>query len=310
MFVPVSCTACGKPFQVPDAALGQLAPCPWCQAVVTALPVSVPQPAPGSAPEPVSPNAAPAAAEPLSLDDEGSPSPAPSARSPERPGPNTKARPVPAAKPDPPEDDEYTPPPAAPRVSRRPVLKTVAVWFVLVVVVTALTVAVLRRKEGHLVRAEWQAYTAPDGSCSADLLGRAVEDADAPGDGGRRYSSEGRYSGVRTWIGWRNLTQNEVQTAGAPEGWRLLRLGLFDPERERLLTTFRGDMVKDATIQFDPPITVEIRLTTPHGPLVERIIVKADGPRPRVYFVGITGKRLDPDGPEVDRLFQSFHVNE
>jgi hypothetical protein len=69
-------------------------------------------------------------------------------------------------------------------------------------------------------------------------------------------------------------------------------------------------VVKDATIQFDPPITVEIRLTTPHGPLVERIIVKADGPRPRVYFVGITGKRLDPDGPEVNRLFQSFRVND
>jgi len=37
MFVPVSCTSCGKPFQVPEAALGKLAPCPWCQAVVTAL---------------------------------------------------------------------------------------------------------------------------------------------------------------------------------------------------------------------------------------------------------------------------------
>ena len=38
MFVPVSCTKCGKPFQVPEAALGKLAPCPWCQEVVTALP--------------------------------------------------------------------------------------------------------------------------------------------------------------------------------------------------------------------------------------------------------------------------------
>ena len=54
MFVPVSCTACGKPFQVPDAALGRLAPCPWCQAVVAALPVSAP----------VSPAA------PLTLDDD------------------------------------------------------------------------------------------------------------------------------------------------------------------------------------------------------------------------------------------------
>ena len=74
MFVPVSCTNCGKPFQVPEAALGQLAPCPWCQSVVTALPVSAP----------VAPQAP---ATPLSLDDEPpartipkAPPPAPPAR--------------------------------------------------------------------------------------------------------------------------------------------------------------------------------------------------------------------------------------
>ena len=71
MFVPVSCTSCGKPFQVPEAALGKLAPCPWCAATVTALPVSAPladaQPEPTSAPQPPTP-------EPLSLDD--SPAPA------------------------------------------------------------------------------------------------------------------------------------------------------------------------------------------------------------------------------------------
>lgn len=62
MFVPVSCTSCGKPFQVPEAALGQLAPCPWCAAAVTALPVS----APVAAPKPPAP-------EPLSLDDAPAP---------------------------------------------------------------------------------------------------------------------------------------------------------------------------------------------------------------------------------------------
>ena len=70
MFVPVSCTSCGKPFQVPDAALGKLAPCPWCQAIVTALPVS----APVSTEQPALPSPAPAQnaeqSEPLSLDDD------------------------------------------------------------------------------------------------------------------------------------------------------------------------------------------------------------------------------------------------
>src|SRR5262245_5356467 len=45
MFVPVNCTSCAKPFQVPEAALGKPAACPWCQNVVTALPVAASVPA-------------------------------------------------------------------------------------------------------------------------------------------------------------------------------------------------------------------------------------------------------------------------
>ena len=64
MFVPVACSACGKPFQVPEAAVGKPAACPWCRAAVLALPVA------GAA----SPADAPAVAlddsEPLSLDEE------------------------------------------------------------------------------------------------------------------------------------------------------------------------------------------------------------------------------------------------
>ena len=203
--------------------------------------------------------------------------------------------------------------PPAPQVPHAPFhlrAKSVVIGLVVFAVVAAFTVAVLQRKHGHLVRTEWNAFTAPDGSCSADLVGQAVEDADAPATGGRRYSSEGRYSGVRTWVGWRNLTPNEVLQASTPEGWRQLRVSVFDPERERLRETFGGYVVKDGTIQFDAPITVEIGLETPLGPLVERIIVKADGPRPRVYFIGIVGKKLAPDGPEVSRLFTSFRLND
>jgi hypothetical protein len=54
MFVPVACSVCGKPFQVPDASVGQSVACPWCRASVLALPVA----------EPV---------EPLSLDDDTPP---------------------------------------------------------------------------------------------------------------------------------------------------------------------------------------------------------------------------------------------
>src|ERR1700722_15244553 len=40
MFVPVACSECGKPFQVPETALAKSTACPWCQATVLALPVS------------------------------------------------------------------------------------------------------------------------------------------------------------------------------------------------------------------------------------------------------------------------------
>src|SRR5438045_5869059 len=85
MFVPVACSACGKPFQVPEAAVGKPAACPWCRAAVLALPV-------GGAPpvaEPESRRLTPPARqegepkptpEPLSLDDEPPAAPAPPVR--------------------------------------------------------------------------------------------------------------------------------------------------------------------------------------------------------------------------------------
>ena len=318
MFVPVSCTSCGKPFQVPETALGKLAPCPWCEAIVTALPASAPQDAPTpDAPEPPKPVAP--APEPLSLDDD--------------PAPKQKPTALPVARP-------VAPPTAAPRPDeRRPVplvLKLLLLGFVMIVVAAA-TLGALRRKDGHLVSTEWKRFTAPDGTCSIDLLGRPVEDPDLPATGARRYASQGWYSGTKTWIGWRELRPdeaslaaeiaaaekaikeweklhpNEVSRVGAPpqpQGLPLLRSSLFNPEIERLKSTFDGYGVKDATIQFEPPLTVEVRLETPTGPLVERIVVKVDGPRPRAYFIGMTGKRLNPDGPEVGRLFASFRVND
>ncbi|MBY0460625.1 MAG: hypothetical protein K2V38_25185, partial [Gemmataceae bacterium] len=102
----------------------------------------------------------------------------------------------------------------------------------------------------------------------------------------------------------------EVQMARAPEGWRLLRGTVFDPERERLKAAFGGYVTKDATVSFDPPLTAELRLETPSGSLVARVLVQADGPRPRAYFVGAVGKRLTPDGPAAARLFAGFRVHE
>jgi hypothetical protein len=190
-------------------------------------------------------------------------------------------------------------------------------WFVVLglllvaVAATAVTVGVLRRKEGYMVGREWRAFTAPDNSCAVDLLGRPTEEAEAPATGERRYVSEGWYSGTTAWVGWRNLTAAEAQLANTDDAWHNPQLTkLFDAERDRLKGQHGGYVTKDGTIKFKEPLTRELRLELPQGRLVERIIVMPTGPRPRVYFVGIAGKRLDPEGDEVKRLFDSFRVFE
>lgn len=296
MFVPVNCTNCGKPFQVPEAALGKLAPCPWCQSVVTALPGSASQ----------EPKAA-SAQEPLSLDDDPVPEPALQ---------SATAKPVAS----PPEQKEKKPratatvqePKPAPVSTKRRWLHLVpllAVGLLIMMTVTATTVGALKRKTGLFASAEWQTFHAPDGSCSVDLLGTPVEDPDAPANGYRRYQSEGWYSGTRTWVGWKDLTTVEAQMATGPDGWHLLRPAVFGPEKDRIKNTFGGYELEGGGTKSFAPVVVEYRFQTPEGLLVERIFVK-DGLRPRVYFVGMVGKRLVPDGPDFDHLFTSFRVND
>jgi 4-amino-4-deoxy-L-arabinose transferase-like glycosyltransferase len=254
MFVPVTCSACGKPFQVPEEAIGRSTACPWCQATVFALPVA-------DTPAITTPGAL------LSLDEE------------------------------------------PPLPSRRRRWLLMLALLVIVIAATLATIGVLRRKEGYLTGSEWRAFTPADQSCTIQLLGRAVEDAAAPESGQRRYLSEGWYSGTTTWLGWRNLNAAEVQIALAPEAWHDPQLTrLFDQERDWLKGRYGGSVTKDATISFSNPLTRELRLELPEGRTVERMIVHPTGPRPRLYFLGIAGKRFDPDGEEVKRLFDSFRV--
>lgn len=260
MFVPVACSACGKPFHVPETAIGSPAACPWCRATVLALPVAE-----------IPPVAAATPTVPLSLDDE-----------------------IPASLPS--------------RSGRRYV---VLALVLIAIAATLATVAVLRRNEGYLTGREWRPFTPPDNSCTVQLLGRPSEDSAAPESGQRRYLSRGWYSGTSTWLGWRNLSAVEVQIAAAPEAWHNPQLTkLFDQERDWLVGRFGGYVSKDATIIFKDPLTREVRLELPDGGgrAVERMIVAPTGPRPRIYFIGIAGKRLDPEGAEVKRLFESFRV--
>jgi hypothetical protein len=109
-------------------------------------------------------------------------------------------------------------------------------------------------------------------------------------------------------VGWKDLTPAEAQMAAGPDGWQLLRPTVLNPERERLKSAFGGYEAEGGGTKSFEPLTVEYRFQTPEGLLVERAIVKPGGPHPRVYFVGMVGKRLTPDSPELNRLFSSFVV--
>ena len=276
MFVPVACSSCAKPFQVPEATVGKPTVCPWCQATVLALPVGVPAAVP--TPEVPRPTTHQESAEPELLPLEDAPV----------------------------DETVVQPKPAPTSRSFR--------WWVLALVLVALaitaagTVAYLRYKQGHITATEWTAFTPPDNSCTIELLGRPNEDTETqPGE--RRYFSTGWYSGTIAWVGWRDLNQMQVQLANTKEAWRLLT-PLFDAERKRLITKYDGSVTKDATTKFEDPLTHEVRLEDPNRRLVERMIVLPGGSRPRVYFVGMVGKNFDPDGPEAKRLFESFKVME
>src|SRR5262245_51103256 len=140
MFVPVACSQCGKPFQVPEAEVGKPTVCPWCQATVPALPVGTPAAAPAaSAPpgdsRPPARQEKPSQPEPLSLDDASADAP---------------------------------PAQVAPPRSK---------WFwwwagglglITLVVVTGVTVAILRYKQGHTLGSEWRTFNPPNSSCSIE----------------------------------------------------------------------------------------------------------------------------------------------
>ncbi|MBA4065798.1 MAG: hypothetical protein C0501_19185 [Isosphaera sp.] len=202
-------------------------------------------------------------------------------------------------------DDEPAAPPPPATTRRLPRWGVAAAGLLALLLAAGATVGVLRYREGHLTGMEWRSFAAPDDSFTADLLGRAREE-DAGADE-TRFVSAGWYSGVATWVGWRDLSDTEKGQAADKDAWQHLRKR-FEVERERLKGKYGGTVVKDATTQFADPLTRELRIDYPGGRLVERMLV-VRGPKARIYFVGIAGK-VDPDGPEAARLFSSFRAKE
>lgn len=282
MFVPVACSQCGKPFQVPEATVGKPTVCPWCSATVAALPVGAP--APAAAPEPAPEPLPPPEPEPLPLDD-----------APGTAGVPPRVAPAPQ------------PPVAAARAPRLWWAVAGAVALLSLAVAAGTTVGVKRYKQGHGVSWEWKPYADPEKAFSLELLGRPTEDPEVP-PGEKRFVSEGWYSGTRAWVGWKDLTANQAQLAADKEAWQHFRAD-FETERDRLKTKHGGTLTKSATVKFEDPLTYEVRLEQGQTRAIERMIVMPRGPKPRLYYVGMAG-RIDFDGPDVRRLFDSLRVTE
>ena len=211
------------------------------------------------------------------------------------------------------DDAEPLPEPPPPRPSFRAPYRTLIAGSLLMLVVSFATVAVLRYGTGRIPGSAWAGFLAPDGSCTVELPGEPVgEKLDPlPGTGvtrgGERYVTTGWYSGARAWVGWWELDPGFAKQAAADRDG-LLTAPVLNAARAARKEQAGGEVTRTGTIRSGPHLGMEVQMTTPRGRLVERYVVVAGGPRPRLYVVGIEAKNLNPDGPAARRVLGSFRV--
>ena len=272
MFLPVACLQCGKLFQVPHAAAGTDVACPWCKATTPALPVA------GVPAVPVE--------EPLSLDD--------ASASPSRPKRRLMAEPVARSS----------------TTSRW--IPNAAIGLLLAAVVLGITVGVLQLRT-LLFPPTWSEFAPPDDSCTIALPGRPTEESiePTPADNITRglhlYTTQGWYSRSKVWFGWRDLDPVWVKQALMDRDGAITS-PVLTAERDLRKERVGGRIVKEATVRFGSNLGLEVQMETSKGKLVERYIAVLDGPRPRLYFMGIESKNATADSADAQKLFNSFRV--
>lgn len=279
MFLPVACLRCGKLFQVPRTEAGTEVACPWCQAMTLAVPVAgLPKPK-------VDPP------EPLSLDD--------------APPLLAKLKAVPV------ETFHRHSQPVSTSNSLSWVFNA-AIGVVLVAMILGVTLAILRYGSGNISPMSWAEFTPPDGSCTIALPGTPTEEhiepspADSITRGLHQFTTRGWYSRARVWFGWRDLDPAWAKQAAMDRDGAIVS-PVLTAERDLRKDQVSGKIAKEATVRFGPHTGLEVQMDTPRGKLVERYIVATDGPRPRLYFMGIEAKNATPDAAQ--KLFNSFRVN-
>lgn len=272
MFVPVSCTACGKPFQVPEPTLGQQTPCPWCKAVVVALPVSapvVPQP-PG---------------EVLSLDD----------AEPNLP----KAQPKPVRAP-------REPIRLSPRVVVGLVLACVLAAGGTLVALRYGSGHIADSSWSEFVPPDNSFVVDLPGAPTTEDV-----PANPPGSvgPGTRYSVRGWYSKTTVWVAHADLDPALVPKL-KQDSDRVFSAGALRAERERERQRLGGTVTSEVTRRLNAAWGVELQMTTPRGAAAVWLVLVETGPRPRVYVLGVEGKGITAESPAMRRLFGSFRPSE
>ncbi len=313
MFVPVSCTSCGKPFQVPEAVLGQHAPCPWCQAVVVALPVSapVPQQQTQSDAKQQAASPLPTQQEPLSLDDDPPAAAIPVKRGGGAAPPPPKPRP--AAPPPPPEQKPLPAAPPPPATSTKFPLVMIGVGVLVLLVVMAGTMIYRGYGRGQVSERGWSEYTSPDGSFTVMLPGEPKEeDVDADHANslgpGKRFVVHRWYSKTSVWVMYHDLDPVLVSKLPADRD-RVFAAGVLRAARERERARFNGTVVKEAEVRVDSAWGVELHMDTPSGTVIEWLVLMGEGSRPRLYAFGVQAKDITPQSPPCSKLFGTFRAN-
>lgn len=223
---------------------------------------------------------------------------------------------MPAPSPEPLSLDDDLPQPAKAVPVAKPTrwIANAAIGLVLVVVVLAVTLALLRYGSGNIPPMAWSEFTPPDGSCSIELPGTPTEERIEPNAsdvltrGLNLYTTEGWYSRARVWFGWRDLDPGWAKLAEKDRDGSITS-PVLSAERDRRKDQVQGTITKEATVRFDSHLGLEVWMDTPKGKLVERYVAATTGPRPRLYFFGIESKNASADGPAARRLFKSFDIN-
>ena len=209
-------------------------------------------------------------------------------------------------------DDD--PPAAAPSQGNRYFLASAALAMILGVVALGGTLAYLRYGSGEIAPASWAEFTPPDKSCSIQLPGSPSEEriepspADSITRGLNLYTTEGWYSRAKVWFGWRDLDPAWVKQAKDDRDGAITN-PVLTGEMTRRRDQVKGTVTREATVRFGPHLGLEVWMDTPRGKLIERYIAATDGPRPRLYFMGVEAKNATADGPAAQKLFGSFRIH-